>query len=96
MRPLKGVVISTGTELIVRLPSGATVSVPRRRDMLLGDVCYVLFDYTRLEVRDTWSEDEYYHLEDISGPEDRSEKPPSWEKCQRWLDESESGPVVSL
>jgi len=96
MRPLKGVVISTGAELLIRLPSGAKLAVPHRRDLLMGDTCYVLFDYTRLEVHDVWSEDEYYNLEDISGPEDRSEKPPSWEKCQRWLDESEPVPVVSL
>ena len=96
MRPLEGVVVETGTNTVIRLQSGAKVSIPHRRDLLLGDTCYILFDYTRLEVRDVWSEDEYHFLEDVSGPEDRSEKPPEWELCQQWLDESDSVPVVSL
>ncbi len=96
MRPLEGVIVGTGVDLLIRLKTGAKVAIPRRSDLLLGDTCYVLFDYTRLEVRDVWSEDEYHHLEDVSGWEDRSEKPPDWEKCQRWLDESGFVPVVSL
>ena len=96
MRPLEGVVVETGTDLVVRLQSGAKLGIPHRRDLLLGDTCYILFDYTRLEVYDVWSEDEYHNLEDVSGPEDRSEKQPAWEICQQWLDESDSAPVVSL
>jgi len=96
MRPLEGVVISTGADLIIRLQSGAAVAISRRSDLLLGDTCYILFDYTRLKVRDVWSEEEYHNLEDVSGIEDKSEKSPEWEKCQRWLDESDPGPVVSL
>jgi hypothetical protein len=62
----------------------------------LGDACYILFDYTRLRIYAVWSEDEYNDPGDWAGPEDRSEKPPGWEKQQRWLDESISRPVVSL
>jgi hypothetical protein len=96
LRPLEGTVISTGAELVIRLMSGATIDVPHRPDLLPGDACYILFDYTRLCIYAVWSEDEYNDLGDWAGPEDRSEQPPSWEKQQRWLDESMAGPVVSL
>lgn len=96
MRPLEGTIISTGVELMIRLTSGATIGIAQRSDLLLGDKCYILFDYTRLRIFAVWSEDEYNDLGDWAGPEDRSEQPPSWEEQQRWLDESVSGPVVSL
>lgn len=71
MRPLRGVVIETGAKTTIRLNSGARLDIPGRRDLRLGDVCFVLFDYTRLEIRDVWTEEEYYTLEDCSGEEDQ-------------------------
>ena len=96
MRPLEGVVVSTGAEMLIRLKSGATVCIPQRRDLLLGDTCFILFDYTRLEVRDVWSEGEYYTLEESAGPELNEELPPDWELPHIWAILSEPGPDVSL
>jgi len=96
MRPLEGVVVSTGANLLIRLKSGAKVSIPRRRDLLLGDVCFILFDYTRLEVRDVWSESEYHALEESAGPECTVERPPDWESPSAWAEQSEPWPGVSL
>ncbi len=69
MEPLRGVVIETGATTTIRLRSGARLDIPGRRDLRLGDVCFVLFDYTRLEIRDVWTEEEYYALEECSGDE---------------------------
>ena len=73
MKPLRGVVIETGATTTVRLNSGARLDIPGRRDLRLGDICFVLFDYTRLEIRDVWTEEEYYAQEECSG--DESELP---------------------
>jgi hypothetical protein len=85
MRPLEGVIIGGSTKLLIRLRSGATVSIPRRNDLKLGDTCFVLFDYTRLEVRDVWSEEEYYALEDDGPcPVFEEEGPPDREEPYKW------------
>lgn len=96
MRALEGVVIDRGVKLMVRLYSGARVRIPRQKDLRLGDTCYILFDYTRLEVRDVWSEEEYYNLEDVFGPENRDEHPPDLEEPHKWAMLSEPDPGVSL
>jgi hypothetical protein len=83
MRPCPGVVISTSAELLVRLESGAVVSVPPRSDLLRGDVCFVLFNYTTLEVYITWSEEQYHNLEDVFGLEPEDEEQPEFEEPWR-------------
>jgi len=96
MSPLEGVVIDRGVKLMIRLSNGARVRIPRQKDLRLGDTCFVLFDYTRLEVRDVWSEEEYHNLEDVFGPEDREETPPDGEEPHRWAEMSNPVPGVSL
>ena len=95
MRPLEGVVIDRGTGLTIRLKSGALVRIARRNDLLLGDTCYILFDYTQLEVRDVWTEDEYF-LQDDDGSELDFELPPDYEPAHKWAVEPEGRLVVSL
>jgi len=96
MRPLEGVVIDRGVKLMVRLCTGARVCIPRQKDLRLGDTCYILFDYTRLEVRDVWSEEEYYTLEDVFGLEPKVETPPDTEEPWKWAKLSNPDPGVSL
>ena len=95
MRPLEGVVIDRGAGLTIRLKSGALIRIARRNDLLLGDTCYVLYDYTQLEVYDVWTEDEYFMQED-DGSELNFELPPDYEKPSKWAVEPEGRPVVSL
>lgn len=80
MRPLKGIVVKVGTTLIVRLQSRATLSIARHPDLRLGDVCYILYDYTCMEVRDVWTEAEYHAQEDVSGGEFVLPLPPEHEE----------------
>ena len=94
MKPMPGVVISTSAELLVRLESGAVVSIPCRVDLLMGDVCFVLFNYTTLEVYMTWSEEQYHHLEDVFGLEPEIEEPPEFE--ERWRSALLSDPVSGV
>lgn len=96
MSPLEGVVIRRGVRLMVRLSTGAIVSISRQKDLHLGDTCFILYDFTRLEVRDVWSEEEYYNLEDVFGPEIREETPPDAEEPHRWAQMSNPVPGVSL
>ena len=95
MRPLRGVVIDRSVKLVIRLSSGARVRVPRQKDLRLGDTCFILFDYTRLEVKGIWTEEEYHNLEDVFGPEDRAETPPDLEKPWKWAMLSNPVPGVS-
>ena len=95
MSPLKGIVIKRGTEMTIRLRTGALVRVARRKDLLLGDTCYVLYDYTTLEVHDIWTEDEYY-LRDDDGEVLDFELPPDYEPAHKWAVEPEGRLVVSL
>lgn len=60
LHPRKGIVIDNSTELVIRLQTGAQLSVPQQKKIKLGDTCYVLFNYTTLKVREIWTEDEYY------------------------------------
>ena len=95
MRPLEGVVIDRGAGLTIRLKSGALVRIGRRQDLLLGDTCYVLYDFTKLSVRDVWTEGEFY-LQDDDGEELEFELPPDYEEPSKWAVEPEGRPVVSL
>ena len=95
MEPLKGVVIDRGTGLTIRLKSGALVRVARHPELLLGDTCYVLYDYTRLAVHDIWTEDEYF-MQDDDGEELQLELPPNYAPAHEWAVEPEGRLVVSL
>ncbi len=88
MRPLEGVVIETGVVLVIRLKSRALVRVPEQKDLKLGDTCYILFDYTRLEVHMIWTEAEYDAEDNSSGEEFEYLLPPDWEEPHKWLHEA--------
>jgi hypothetical protein len=62
--PLKGVIISTDNVLVIRLASRAQVRVAHQKNLRLGDTAYVLFDYTRLKVREIWTEEEHDRRDD--------------------------------
>ena len=95
MRPLPSVVIGCGAELTLRLESGGQVRIPRQKDLRLGDTVYVLYDYTRLVVRDIWTEAEY-EVEEDWGEELDHNLPPDYEPPHRWAVEPEPALVVSL
>lgn len=67
MEPIKGIVIKTGPVLTVRLYTRALVEVPRHPQLRLGDTAYVLYDYTRMQVNDVWTEEEFTAHDDVSG-----------------------------
>lgn len=69
MRPLKGIVVKTGVVLTVRLQSRAIVEIPRVPELRLGDTCYILYDFTTMQVHDYWTEEEFNGYEDVSGGE---------------------------
>jgi len=96
MTPLKGTVISRGTELTIRLSSGARVRVPRQKDLRLGDAVFVCYDYTRMVVREIWTEQEYHTEEDSAGVEWDLVLPPWWDEPADWAVDAEVCPVVSL
>ena len=58
-RALPGRVIEGGSPLKARLSSGAVLRLPNRKSFRLGDRLFVLFDYTKYEVRDILTEYEY-------------------------------------
>lgn len=95
MMTLRGIVISRGAELLIRLTSGSRVRVPRQKDLRLGDTVYVCYDYTRLVVREIFTEEEYFAEDDSTG------LAVDWD-CPEELDildlaiEPCFGPVVSL
>jgi hypothetical protein len=45
--------------MTARLESGAKLRLPNRKDFRLGDRLFVLFDYTKYEVKDILTEYEY-------------------------------------
>ena len=56
MEPLRGTVIaSRGTELCISLKFGTRVSIPKRKDLKIGDACYICYDYTRMRVVAIWT-----------------------------------------
>ena len=95
MTSLKGIVISRGAELVVRLTSGSRVRIPRQKDLRLGDTVYICYDYTRMVVRDILSEEEFLAEDNIA------DDPVEWD-CPEQLDvldlaiEPHFGSVVSL
>ena len=96
MRPLEGVVIKVGAEIKVRLLSRAVVTIPWHRDLRLGDTCFILYDFTRMEVRDIWTEAEYFTEEDISGVEREFPLPPEWAEASEFAVDPNLDPDVSL
>ena len=98
MSPLEGVVISTDNVLVIRLASRAQIRVAHQKDLRLGDTVYVLFDYTRLKVREVWTEEEHDRADDTGSEEPVLHLPPDWEPMEKWLVEPEGrlGPGVSL
>jgi len=96
MRPLEGVVIKVGTALKIRLSSRAVVSIPFRGDLKLGDTCFILYDFTCLEVRDVWTEAEYFAEEDSSGRESELPLPPEWGDASAFAIDPNLDPDVSL
>ena len=95
MTSLRGIVISRGAELVVRLTSGARVRIPRQKDLRLGDTVYVCYDYTQMVVREVFTEAEFLASDDVA------DEPVEWD-CPDDLDildlaiEPHFGPVVSL
>lgn len=67
MTTLKGIVISRGAELLIRLISGSRVRIPRQKDLRLGDTVYICYDYTQMVVREVFTEEEYLAEEDSAG-----------------------------
>lgn len=67
MTSLKGIVISRGADLLIRLSSGSRVRIPRQKDLRLGDTVYVCYDYTQMVVREIFTEEEYLADEDSAG-----------------------------
>lgn len=65
MWPRKGVVIMSSASLVIRLSNGARVSVPRQKNIQLGDTVYVLWDYTANCLRNVWTEEEYLVEDEI-------------------------------
>jgi hypothetical protein len=96
MTPLEGIVIKTGAVLTVRLASRAIVEIARHPELRLGDTCYILYDFTRMQVRDVWTKDEYHMYEDVSGYEFDLPLPPEWEEPQEWAKDPIFCPDVSL
>ena len=84
MRPLEGVVVDTSAGLTIRLQSRALVRTPRQKKLKLGDTCYVLYNYTTMQVRMIWTEKEYNALEDSSGDAFEFLLPPEWEEPHAW------------
>jgi hypothetical protein len=96
MRPLPGIVIKRGADLTIRLQTGARVRVPRQKDLRLGDAAFVCYDYTKMVVREVWSEDKYLSLEDTGSEEVDFPLHPDYEKPHKWAVDPEVCPVVSL
>ena len=95
MTSLRGIVISRGAELVVRLTSGARVRIPRQKDLRLGDTVYICYDYTSLVVREVFTEAEFFASDDVA------DEPVEWDAPEELdiLDlaiEPHLGPVVSL
>ncbi len=91
---MKGIVISRSAKLTIRLSSGARVRVSRQKDLRLGDAVYVCYDYTRMVVRELWTEEEYRADDGSFGPElEPGADPPD---MRDMTVEAEGGPVVSL
>ena len=88
MRPLKGVVVDTEVGLTIRLESRALVRVHKQKDLRLGDTCYVLYNYTTLEVWRIWTEEEYAIEDGSCGDEFEFLLPPDWEPAHKWAYES--------
>lgn len=80
MTPLKGIVHKASAVLTVRLKTRALVDIPRHPQLKLGDTCYVLYDFTRMQVRDIWTEEEFFAHDDVSGGAFHMELPPHAEK----------------
>jgi hypothetical protein len=66
MTSLRGIVISRGAELVIRLSSGARVRIPRQKDLRLGDAVYICYDYTSMVVREVYTEEEFLASDNIA------------------------------
>lgn len=96
MSPLEGIVISYGTELVIRLCTGAKLRIPKQKALALGDTCFVLFNYTNLSIRGLWTEDEYHNLEERSNFEVKVEPTPDFEEPHEQARMSDPVSGVSL
>lgn len=68
MTPLRAAVIEkSDSELMIRTKQGVRLRVPAQKGLGLGDTCYILYDFTRMNVREVWTEEDL--LEPQSGPE---------------------------
>ena len=96
MSPLKGIVIDSGAELMIRLCTGAKLRIPIQKDLALGDTCFILFDYTNLSIHGIWTEDEYHNLEERSNFETKVEPTPDFDEPHEWARLSDPVSGVSL
>ena len=85
MSPLRGVVIETGAVLVVRLKSGAKLRIPEDERFVLGDVAWVLYDYTRGRVRKLWTNAQYYHDGDPGEEPEEVDMGEDWVADHEWL-----------
>ena len=73
MRPLAAVVLGLYRQtLTIELESGVILEIPERYDLLVGDKCWVAYDYTNNEVRqvyrnDPWLETKQENTEEVEG-----------------------------
>jgi hypothetical protein len=80
MEPLRAAVIDrVGTELVLRTKHGARIRIPKQKGLGLGDTCHILYDYTKMRVREIWTDEDLQEpqaageLEELLPVEDEEE-----------------------
>lgn len=79
MRPIPGLVIGKKMGFLrIQLQSGSIVHVPKLKNLGFGDKVWVCFDYTRMEVRDVLTDEEYHEADKFEEPPDEEPYKEDW------------------
>jgi hypothetical protein len=79
MRPIPGLVIGKKMGFLkIQLQSGSCVYVSELKGLGFGDKVWVCYDFTRMDVRDVLTDEEYHEADQFEEPPDEEPPYPGW------------------
>lgn len=82
---MRGVVIEIGVILVIRLKTGAKIRVPLDERFKLGDIAWILYDFTRGHVHELWTNSQYHDDGDPGVEPVETDMGEDWVRDDEWL-----------